>query len=360
MTVRVDFLQGADSIAPGLSRAQRPLLEALRSETAFDVRPVRFSLTRPELLFPAVYGPLPLWLRLRRASLVHIANGWYAHLVPLVGAPVVVTCHDLIELESLLSHELHVKPHRRFHIRAAYSGMLRARLIVCDSQAVARRLTSLEPGCRERVRVAYLGISPAFSPGEPDPATLRGRGIEQPYVLYVGSEQKRKNLDRLVAAIALARTCLPDLQFVKVGNHQTEEGRSALLQSLRREGLARHTRILDDVSESDLITLYRGAAVTVLASLREGFGFPPLEAMACGCPAIVSNRDSLPEITGGDAPVVDPLDIQDMAHTITRVVSDAELRQALSARGIGRARRYTWQRAARRYAAIYAEALHEP
>jgi len=118
-----------------------------------------------------------------------------------------------------------------------------------------------------------------------------------------------------------------------------------------------NTALLEHVADDDLVMLYRAATATALPSLREGFGFPPLEAMACGCPAIVSNRDSLPETTGGAALVVDPLNTEAIATAIERLACDDRLRDDLIRRGVERARFFSWSRAASAYAALYSEAL---
>lgn len=357
MTAEVDFLEGADAVAPGLSRVQGPLLEMLQRDGKFVVSPVRFPIKKDALLFPFVYGPLPLWLAIRPASLLHITNSWYAHVVPLIPKPVVVTCHDLIQLEDALSNDTDLKPHRRFHARTTFAGLLKARSIVCDSQVIATKVADRAPQVAERLHVIHPGISEVFTPGLADGAVFHDLGIRPPYVLYVGSEQPRKNLDRLVAAVASVRQHLSIVQFVKVGQPQTDKGRAALLDSLERERLTDATVILDSVSDRELRTLYRGAAVTVLPSLREGFGFPPLEAMACGSPVIVSDRDSLPEITGDDALVIDPLQVRQIAQTIERVVFDQALQATLRAKGLKRASLFSWKQAAAQYEETYAQAL---
>jgi glycosyltransferase involved in cell wall biosynthesis len=353
MTSRVDFVQGADALAPGIARVQQPLLAALSTHSDYDIRPLTFPTLEPRLLFPYMYGLLPAELLLDRAGLVHFGNTSYAHLVPLLKTPAVVTCHHPMEPASLEQGGARARLHWRFHFRASLAGTLRARIVVTDSCAVARQLQTLSSSLADRLRVIYPGISRVFSPQTP-PGGASGAA---PYVLYVGSEQIRKNLPRLVSAVAIARQYIPELHFVKVGGHQTPSGRAAFLAALHHEGLEGQTRILDDVSDSELAGLYRTAAVTVLPSFEEGFGFPPLEAMACGCPAIVSNRGSLPEVTGGAALVVDPMDVRGLAEAIRRVVSDSELQADLTARGIARASSFTWDRAAAQYENVYDEAL---
>jgi glycosyltransferase involved in cell wall biosynthesis len=176
-------------------------------------------------------------------------------------------------------------------------------------------------------------------------------------VLYVGSEQPRKNLVRLVAAVAEVRRHIPDLRFVKVGASQTTEGRLDFLRALEREKVRDATLIIDFVDDEDLAALYRFAAVTLLVSLDEGFGFPPLEAMACGCPTVVSNRGALPEVTGGNAMVVDPLDVRALARAIEQVITDSRLRLNMIAGGKTWSQSFTWERAAQRYAALYDEVI---
>jgi glycosyltransferase involved in cell wall biosynthesis len=189
---------------------------------------------------------------------------------------------------------------------------------------------------------------------------LQRLGVTQPYVLYVGSEQERKNLPRLVEAVAVARQRVPELRFVKVGGHQTESGRAELLDCLQRHGMAERTSLIDRVSDSELISLYRGACVTALVSLREGFGFPALEAMAAGSPVVVSNRDSLPEVTGGKALVADPLDVSDIAQAIERIALDEDLMRRLRQEGPSRAALFTWEKTTQQYVALYNEALTSP
>jgi glycosyltransferase involved in cell wall biosynthesis len=358
--IRVDFIQGLTIPAPGLFRAQEPLVRALEAYTRYDVSLLRFSTISPRLWFPYLYGPIPMRLTLRHASLVHVGNGWYGHLVPLLRSPAIVTCHDLIELEESRTGLRRLRPHRRFHIEAAFRGMLRARFIACVSQATADAVIAHAPWTANRVRVIHSGLSPLFQPGPMDDEILRRLEIERPYVLYVGSEQPRKNLTRVAAAIAEARRIVPSLHFVKVGASQTPEGRADFLDAIQRAQLGDVTHLIEHVSDHELLMLYRGATATLLVSLAEGFGFPALEAMGSGCPVIVSDIAALREITGGNALVVDPRDIRSLALALERMISDPVLQRDLAERGRSWAHAFTWERAARAYGELYDEALAAP
>jgi glycosyltransferase involved in cell wall biosynthesis len=355
--LHVDFLQGLATPAPGVSRAQEPLVSAMSAYSRYEIQLLRFPAMSARLWFPLLYGPMPVWLSVRRPVLVQIGNAWYAHLVPLLRGPTIVTCHDLIELTELESGSRQFSPHRRFHIHAAFRGMLQASRIACVSQATADRVSERAPWVAHRIRVIHSGISPVFTPGASQGELLHRLGIHRPYVLYVGSEQHRKNLPRVVAAVAAARRHTPDLQFVKVGASQSPDGRLELLNALDRENMRHDTRLIDYVHDEDLAGLYRFAAATLLISLDEGFGFPALEAMACGCPVVVSNRGALPEVTGGHAIVVDPLDIRALAGAIERVITDSHIRFDLIATGQMWTKSFTWERAAQRYAALYDEVV---
>lgn len=326
-SLHLDILQGADVLAPGLSRAQLPLLRALKADESFTVTRWRFHSIKAPALFPYMYGPLALRTAFSRAAILHVANAWYAHVVPLAHVPTLVTCYDLVELQEAETAS-YVKPHRRLHYRALLRGLRRADAIVCTSQATARAVLSFLPQVEDRLSVIYPSLSPTFL----SKCSTNAR-TDPPYVLYVGSEQPRKNIRRLVEAVAEARRTIPELRLVKVGGHQTAEGRATFWRVLEETGLAPYTTIREQVSDEELRALYEGATLLWHATLREGFGYPPLEAMARGCPVLVSDRDSLPEVTGGAALVVDPTDVRDMARAIERLTRDAELRSALTARG---------------------------
>jgi glycosyltransferase involved in cell wall biosynthesis len=175
-------------------------------------------------------------------------------------------------------------------------------------------------------------------------------------VLYVGNIKPHKNLVRLIEAFSELRTGeLEDLKLLIIGDEISKL--PALRHAVHRHKLHKHVRFLGYVPDDQLTVLYRLAAVFVFPSLYEGFGLPPLEAMASGTPVITSNASSLPEVVGDAAFLIDPYQAEAIASAMERVLNDAGLRDDLRARGLRRAREFSWDTTARRVRAIYDEVL---
>jgi len=266
-----------------------------------------------------------------------------------------LTVHDL----SFLRYpETFVPKLRRYLERAVPHSIARADLVLADSAHTRSDLTSLFGVPPDKVQVLYGGVHPRFQP-QPEPGEaerIRARYSlgEQPYVLSVGTIQPRKNYVRLIQAFTRLQTCrLADLRLVIAG------GRGWLHQDIFTEAEKHGDRahILGFVNEADLPALYRNAALFAFPSLYEGFGFPVLEAMACGVPVVCSDASSLPEVAGDAALLVNPLDTGALAEAMARALEDADLRQEMIARGLARAARFTWERAARQLLGTFGSLL---
>ena len=171
-------------------------------------------------------------------------------------------------------------------------------------------------------------------------------------MLYVGNIKPHKNVERLVDAFHLARQGgLDRLRLVVIGDELSKN--ASLRRAVHRYNLHKHVRFLGFLPDETLSAVYRLASVFVFPSLYEGFGLPPLEAMACGTPVVTSNVSSLPEVTGDAALLVDPTDASAIAAAITRVVSEPALREELRARGLARARQFSWERSVKEIRDIY-------
>jgi glycosyltransferase involved in cell wall biosynthesis len=270
----------------------------------------------------------------------------------LRGVPTVTTVFDLQhhELPGFFSRA------ERVYRRLAYDGAARsADLVLTISDYSRRKLIELAGVAPERVVAIHLGIdherfSPA--PGAAD-ATIRDRlGLPPRFVVYPANLWPHKNHARLVDALAAAPG---DVQLLLSGQ---DYGRLADLERrAATAGVGNRVRHLGYLDRDDVPALYRAATAMVFPSLYEGFGAPPVEAMACGCPVAASTRGSLAEVVGDAALAFEPESVQEIGAALARVADDGELRARLRERGLANAARFTWEAAAQAHVAAYERAL---
>ena len=179
-------------------------------------------------------------------------------------------------------------------------------------------------------------------------------------MLYAGNVKPHKNLERLIEAFHLVRKRgLDHLKLVLIGDEISKY--AALRRAVHQHQLHKYVRFLGYLPEETLAVMYRLAGVFVFPSLYEGFGLPPLEAMASGTPVVTSNVSSLPEVAGDAAVLVDPYDPQAIADGIYRVLTDDDAARATCARkGLARARQFSWETSVRRVREIYGEVARRP
>ncbi|NOX60956.1 MAG: glycosyltransferase family 4 protein [Chloroflexi bacterium] len=274
-----------------------------------------------------------------------------SHVLPLIGPPrTVVTVHDLGYEYFPDAHPWRERQYLRWstrrHARVATH-------ILADSHATKDDLINLYAADPERITVIHPALDPNFIP-EKDPNRISyvrvsyGIPARGDYLLHVGELRPRKNLARLLEAFALLRKRLPErrLHLVLAGN-PTPESRG-LFAKASELGLEEHVRFTGFALPHDLAALYGGAACYVFPSLYEGFGFPALEAQLCGVPLACANTSSLPEVAGEGALYFDPLDVEDMAATLERILTDSSLREQLIARGRENVKRFSWKKAAQK------------
>lgn len=206
----------------------------------------------------------------------------------------------------------------------------------------------------ERVSVIGGGVEPRFvaiEDGEARRTILAKYGIAGRYMLYVGSINARKNIARLFEAYAMVRGKFPDVTLVIGGKRQW---RTAEIDATwQRLNLDDHVHFTGYVDDADLPALYSAAELFVFPSLYEGFGLPPLEAMACGTPVITSNSSSLPEVVGDAALLVEPHNTANIADAMVQLLGDVPLQAELRRRGFTQARRFTWEQAAQETKIVY-------
>jgi glycosyltransferase involved in cell wall biosynthesis len=274
--------------------------------------------------------------------------------------PTLVTVHDIVpylvrrdHTQSTFRHPLDV-----LFDELAMRALKRADALISDSHFTKQTVVDALGCAAERIFVVPLGVNHHLFRPLPVPAGFRRRyrlddGCR--YVLFVGSENPRKNLARLLQAFAQVHAVLPQIQLIKIGSPEYLPQAEALQDQVQAMGLSDAVHLIDHVSDEDLVLFYNLAELFVFPSLYEGFGLPPLEAMACGTPVVCSNTASLPEVVGDAAITVDPYDVEGLAAALGRVLSDPDLQGDLRERGLARAREFTWARTAQETLAVYRE-----
>ena len=271
-------------------------------------------------------------------------------LPPLRGIPTVLTVHDLI-FRHLPEHH---KRLNRWYLNATMPLYCRrATHIIAVSEATRQDLIAAYGVPPEKITVVLEAADPQFKPQLPERVMhVRGvYGLPEIYLLYVGTIEPRKNLTRLLHAwepLYLAKKA-PPLAIAGKRGWLAEDFYAALEASPAREGVLFTGFVADD----DLPALYSGATAFVFPSLYEGFGLPPLEAMACGAPVLCGNTSSLPEVVGDAALTVDPTSVEAIREGLRCLSHDVLLRAELREKGLRRAAAFSWERAAQETLALY-------
>jgi len=267
----------------------------------------------------------------------------------------VVTIHDLIHLKM---PQYFSGLQRRYASAMIRHAVRHAGAVIAVSHKTREDILDTFDVAEEMVSVVHHGVRPSFQRLE-DRNTVehfrKSRGLEHPYVLYVGNVKPHKNIPRLLAAFSEVRVRYPDLDLVFAGGSCL--GDNALLDQSRHLGITDAIHDLLQLPEADLISAYNGADVVVLPSLYEGFGFPALEAMACGTPAVVSSAGALPEIVGDAAILIDPTNPEELAQAMCTVLEDSGKRSQLIEKGKVRAAGFSWKTAAQQTLTIYEKVL---
>jgi glycosyltransferase involved in cell wall biosynthesis len=292
---------------------------------------------------------VPVEVARLRAQVYHSPN----YILPLaVRCPTVVTIHDLFYLEP----QLHRLRSHLYLTALANHAIAHADRVICVSGYTRDQLLERFPKAAPRVRVIGEGVDPSFreATGAEVARARAWLGVEAPYVLYVGTIEPRKNLPRLLRAFeaAVVRGGLPH-HLVLAGARGWRNG--PLLDVHRASSIPERIHFPGYVAEDLLPALYAGADVFAYPSLGEGYGLPPLEAMACGAAVLTSDGSALAETAGGAALLVDPGDEEAIARGLERLLGDPEERRRRVELGLRQAALHTWDRTAEATLAVYRE-----
>ena len=317
------------------------------------------------LLNRFVTYPLHVRKLKRKFDVFHVIDHSYAHLVQhLPAEKTVVTCHDIDAFRALWNRSAAPKD---VVLRAMAShtltGLRQCSTIVCDSEATRDDLATHDLAVSSKITVVPLGANPTYF-GRSDPEAheklnemLGPAHSHVPELLHVGLNVPRKRVDDLLEILALVRSKVPMVRLIRVGEPLTRN------QQLRAErlGIADAIVCLADLSEPELAELYRRAFLLLLPSSREGFGFPVVEAMACGTPAVVSDLPVLREVGGFGGTYVPVGDVKSWCEAIVRIWAERTCSPrawiAWKEQCRQQAGKFTWARTASKLATIY-EQVH--
>src|SRR6266850_2772803 len=295
---------------------------------------------------------VPLVLMREKPDVFHAPH----YVLPVaVRSRSVVTIHDCIHL--MFPQYLPNRAAYAYARGAMWSAAKRSDRILTVSEASKRDILHFFNVPPDKIVVVYNAIDERFwvEPAAEDIARVRERfQLDHGFVLYAGTIKPHKNLVRLIEAFAeLRKGEFEELKLLIIGDEISKL--PALRRAVHAHKLHKQVRFLGYLPDETLAILYRLAAVFVFPSLYEGFGLPPLEAMASGTPVVTSNVSSLPEVAGDAAVLVDPYDPRAIAEGIRRVLTDEALRRDLRKRGVARAGQFSWEQSVRRVRAIYGE-----
>ncbi len=286
---------------------------------------------------------------------VDLFHGTSFIMPPCRSAKGVLTIYDLTFMLFPAYHDRGMQAVTR-HIRR-YAG--RSDCIIAISEHTKRDVMEHLRIPEERIRVTMLAADERYRVIDDAAATsavLTKFGVDREYILYTGTLEPRKNIPALIRAYAALKEemAIPHRLVLAGGKGWLYDG---IMESVRTLGLEKDVIFTGYVPDGEMPYLYNGAAVFAYPSFYEGFGLPPLEAMACGCPVVVSSSSSLPEVVGDAGLTVDPHRPEELAEAIGKVLTDGSLRSALREKGLRRAAAFSWKRCVAETLTIYQELL---
>jgi glycosyltransferase involved in cell wall biosynthesis len=334
-----------------VSRENRPIFD-ISSNNAWTVQGPKIIDSTP-IRVAWEHLCLPRLAKQQRIDLLHGATfvaplRWYG--------PTVITIHDLTWFTHPEQHMLHK---RNYFQRLIPAAARRAHRIIAITDSTRRDILRILGVPEDKVVTVAYGVDAIFHPAddrEQINAVREHYGMPGSYLLFVGMLEPRKNLVRIIQAYGCLKAEDPALSYRLVMAGNRGWGYEEARREVARLGLESDVIFTGPMPHDELPALFSGAELFVYPSLYEGFGLPPLEAMACGTPVITSNVSSLPEVVGDAALLVDPLDVGELAKAMRRVLSDGELHEQMRMKGLKRAKQFTWEETARRTLQVYEDA----
>lgn len=303
----------------------------------------------PGGILKGIFLPVEGFRHSVKGRVKHIASQGYAFTAPFLReGPVVLTCHDLI-------------PWTYYNIRtptwkANIRSIRQIEHIIAISEYTKKELVEHLAIPEGRIHVIPNGIDhQQFHPVE-DPVRPAYLDPEDRVLLFVGFDEPRKNLGVVLQALRDLTREIPHVKLIKAGGLGNSRYRDACASEIKRLGLGKQVIFTGRITDAELVSLYNIADALVFPSLIEGFGLPALEAMACGCPVIASDRTAIPEVVGDAGLLLDPEDPDAWRTAVSRLLHEPKVREDMKRRSLGRAALFSWDTCAQKTREIYQEA----
>ncbi len=258
----------------------------------------------------------------------------------------VMTLHDLAFLDF---PDQYSAVFQKYYAFLVPKNLAHAKHIITISDFSKERIVQEYPGTANRISIIHHGVSSFFTLSEKEKAD---------YVLYVGAMNEIKNFQTVIEIFLMPEFKETPLKMILLGV-STFTQNDTVVVLLGKAKTAENIEIIDQVSQNELKNYYQQAKLFIFPSFHESFGFPPLEAMACGTPVIVSNTTALPEVCGDAALYIDPYSIEDIIEKLLLLLSDRSLREFYRVKGLEHIKQYTWERAAQAHLKIFNEVLQK-
>ncbi len=290
---------------------------------------------------------LPIELFVGKIDVFHSPNYF---LPPTRGAKGIITIHDITFKRF---PETQTRSDTRYANKWVPEALKMANGIITDSQSAKRDIIELLGVPENKIDVIYGAVDQRFLPINDIQILQEVKmkyNLPEKFLLYVGTLEPRKNISGLLQAFAILRQNISYKLVIAGGKGWLYD---EIFEIVRKLNLTEDVIFAGYVPDEDLPAFYNLADLFVFPSLYEGFGLPPLEAMACGVPVVCSNTSSLPEVAGDVAIMVDPYDVEGLAEAMHKILADVTLQQKMRAKGLKRAKLFSWEEAAKKTLAVY-------
>ncbi len=283
-------------------------------------------------------------------KLLHLPNQHLGRYAVFSSCSFILTIHDLIRFYILKDLYDRPPPKESFYLMLDRLAFKKAKHIIAISENTKKDIIKYLKIPEQKITVIYQGVDHELY--------YPRRGEHFPdleYVLFVGSEEPRKNLATVMKALSILKKdkAFSNLKLVKVGHPRSERYRQSTLKVITDLGLYKDVSFTGFISDEEVVLYYSNARCLLLPSLYEGFGFPPLEAMACGCPVVTSNTSSLPEVVGEASIMVNPYDTDSLAQAMREVLTNSKLRDNMVRKGLEQSKKFSWEKAAEQTQEVY-------